>query len=610
MTLSTPAPKNKERKNKGILHTFSLLKIRRRELAVLVGLTVLYGIFEGFGVSLLLPVLQYIESGPAALATTGGVFGDLLNGAGKLGIPITLSSLLLLAFIPILLRQVVYFLQSWYSAVVMRRAALRLRRSAFGALAHGDLSFIVSEGQGQLVSTLTQQVSRGSNAVMQFGQLVAAVVLLAVYVGLLLLLQAILALITVIAMLGISTLVRGSIKRARRYGLEVSKTGNETYAFIAERVAAIRLIKMRGQEDSETQKVFNVSQRFEQANVKVAISKAVVEVTVDPVLMLAVFIIIFVGVTYMHLSLASLGLFMFILLRLNVQSKSFNVSRQQLYAYIDSLELVFSTIRKAEASRHIRGGELPFVGLDDGIEFRHVGFHYNDEDGKTEDVLKDVDFRIPKGGLVAFVGRSGAGKSTLADLIPRLRDATEGEVVIDGHPITEYELISLRRRVGFMWQDAVMFNDTIFSNLVYGLSETPTDAQIATALHDAYCTDFIASMPQGLQTNIGDRGVRLSGGQRQRLALARVLLQDPDILILDEPTSALDSESEQYIQKALDDMRGTRTLVVIAHRLSTVQRADEILVLERGVIVERGTHDQLLNRDGAYRKLFELQIHS
>ncbi len=576
----------------------------------MVGFTVLYGIFEGFGVSLLLPVLQYIESGAEALSSAGGVFGDLLAGAEKIGIPITLSSLLLLAFIPILLRQAVYFVNQWYSAVVMRRASLRLRRHAFGSLVHGDLSMIVSEGQGQLVSTLTQQVSRGSNAVLQFGNVVAAAVLLFVYVVLLLKLQWVLAAITVVAMLGITALVRGNIKRSRGYGLEVSKTGNATYAFIAERIAAIRLIKMRGQEDVETQKVFNVSQKFEQANVKVAVSKAAVEVTVDPVLMLAVFLIIFIGVTYMQLSLASLGLFMFILLRLNVQSKGFNVSRQQLFAYIDSLELVFSTITKAEHSRQIRSGTLEFDSLQHEIEFRHVGFHYNDEDGEAEAVLQDVDFKIPKGGLVAFVGRSGSGKSTLADLIPRLRDATEGTVLIDGRPISEYELISLRRRVGFMWQDAVMFNDTIHNNLVYGLSDVPSDEQIEAALHDAYCTDFIGALPQGLETNIGDRGVRLSGGQRQRLALARVLLQDPDILILDEPTSALDSESEQYIQKALDDMRGKRTLVVIAHRLSTVQRADEILVLEHGVIVERGTHEQLLDHEGAYRKLFELQIHA
>jgi ATP-binding cassette, subfamily B, bacterial MsbA len=161
-----------------------------------------------------------------------------------------------------------------------------------------------------------------------------------------------------------------------------------------------------------------------------------------------------------------------------------------------------------------------------------------------------------------------------------------------------------------MTQDAILFNDTVLGNLRYGLERTPTDDDVQHALREAYCTDFIDELPLGLETQIGDRGVRLSGGQRQRLALAGVLLQDPDILILDEPTSALDSESEQYIQRALDDMRGTRTLIVIAHRLSTVQRADQIFVVDHGVVVERGTHEELLEMDAAYRKLFELQINA
>ncbi len=589
---------------------FSLLRVRRRELAGVIGLTILVGLFEGIGISLLLPVLQYIESGPSAVNQTSGVLGLMLSAFAVLGIPITLGTLLLAAFIPVLMRQVVYFFYAWYAAAVTRRASLRLRGDGFSSIVHGDLSYVVAEGEGKLISILTQQVSRGTNVVLQFGQAVGAAVLIVVYTLILLVLQWQLALVTVVAMTIISLMVRGSIARSRRYGLEVSRKGNEAYAFIGERIAALRLIKMRGQEDAETEKVVAVSRKFEQANVRIAVSKALVEVTVDPLLMLAVFIIIFYGVQYLSLTLASLGLFMFVLLRLNGQSKSFNVSRQAIAGYIDSLENVLDTIAHAKKSRKIVGGDVPYHGLQDSIELKNVSFSYQDEGGEQTRVLDDVSLSIPAGGLVAFVGRSGSGKSTLADLIPRLRDVMGGELLIDGIPITSYDLRSLRRRVGFMSQEAMLFNDSIHGNLIYGLEETPTEEDIALALEQAYCTGFVSELPNGLETNVGDRGVRLSGGQRQRLALARVLLQDPDILILDEPTSALDSESEQYIQRALDDMRGKRTLLVIAHRLSTVQRADQILVLEHGVIVERGTHAELIEHEGAYHKLFELQIHT
>jgi len=268
---------------------------------------------------------------------------------------------------------------------------------------------------------------------------------------------------------------------------------------------------------------------------------------------------------------------------------------------------VVDATKRAEKSRTIRSGSTEFAGLKDRISLDSVSFSYGDR-AESELVLKDVSLDIERGSMTAFVGSSGAGKSTLVDLIPRLRDATSGSVTFDGTPVTEFELRSLRRKIGFMTQDALMFADTIRANLLFGLERDVTEAEIDEALDAAYC-GFARELPEGIETDIGDRGVRLSGGQRQRLALARVLLEDPDILILDEPTSALDSESEQFIQKALLRLHGIKTVIVIAHRLSTVQHADQVLVLESGVIVERGTHDQLLDLGGSYKRLFELQIY-
>ncbi len=577
------------------------------EMGLLVGQVVLFAGFEGIGIGMLSPVLTFIQD-PNVVSSSSPVWKVLLAVGVFLHLPINLATLLIMAFVPIILRQVVFFWNAWYLATVQQRAVTRLRSKGFGAIVHGDLSFIVAEGQGNLIGLMTGLIGRAGAAILQWVNQIASAITIGVYVVILLALQPWLTLITVIAMAGISLIIRGNIKRSRTYGGEAAVLNNLAMSVISERLGNIRLIKMRGQEEEETTHVTTVVRDLEMATVRIAVARAAVEITVDPALMLAAFFIIFFGVTYLHITLASLGLFLFILLRLNAKTKDYSGGAQNLAAYVDSLDIVHATIARALKARRIKGGTRRFESLKECIELREVGFSYSDE-SEERLVLRDVNLTIPLGSLTALVGRSGAGKSTLVDLIPRLRDATHGEVLIDGVPIGEFDLRSLRRRVGFMTQDALLFNTTIRENLCYGLERVPTSEQVEKALEDAYCLEFVDELPDRLETQVGDRGVRLSGGQRQRLALARVLLEDPDILILDEPTSALDSESEQYIQKALDRMMGSRTLIVIAHRLSTVQRADQILVLEGGVIVESGTHKTLLELEGAYRKLFDLQIY-
>jgi subfamily B ATP-binding cassette protein MsbA len=581
--------------------------VTNREIVVLVVLSVIVAACQAVAAGMLSPVLQYIEYGNAS--HKGGIFGDLLyRMLDVLGLKASLFNLLLLAFVPVLLREVVYLTNVWYSADVLQKALVRLRSRGFAALVHGDLAFVVGESSSALVSTLTAQVQRGGSAItLTLGQ-ISTGGLIAMYVAVLLVLQLKLALITIAALIGISLLVNRAIKRSRALGRDTAQLNNETYAVISERISGLRLIKMLGQEDRETANVTNVVRRFGEAQRRILIQGGIVEITLDPLETLVAFAIILVGVVVLHANLATIGLFIVILLMLNVNVKAFNNGRQALSANIDSLHFVHDVLNRAEASRRIVGGTMPFRSLEQGISFEGVNFAYADE---TEElVLKGVDLEIPCRSQTAIVGRSGSGKSTLVDLIPRLRDPVEGRVLLDGRPLQEFELRSLRRAIGFMTQDALLFNDTIANNLVYGLEREPTADEIQHALEASFAWPFVKTLPNGLETNVGDRGVRLSGGERQRLALARVFLQDPEILILDEPTSALDSESEQFIQQALDGVRHRKTLIVIAHRLSTVQRSDQIVVLDHGVIAERGTHDQLLDREGAYHKLFDYQIYT
>ncbi len=248
-------------------------------------------------------------------------------------------------------------------------------------------------------------------------------------------------------------------------------------------------------------------------------------------------------------------------------------------------------------------GGIALGGLKEGIEFRNVHFHYDDD---NREVIGGVSFTVRKGETVALVGSSGGGKSTLSDLIPRFYDVSEGEILIDGHNIKEYNITSLREAMGIVTQETVLFNDTIENNIRLGKFDA-TMEEIEAAARIANAHDFITESPEGYQTNIGDRGAKLSGGQRQRLSIARAVLKNPDVLILDEATSALDTESEKLVQEALDKLLAGRTSVVIAHRLSTIKNADRILVVDEGRIAEEGTHAELIERGGIYSKLVALQ---
>ncbi len=235
------------------------------------------------------------------------------------------------------------------------------------------------------------------------------------------------------------------------------------------------------------------------------------------------------------------------------------------------------------------------------IEYRDVCFSYVEEP-----VLRSVNLVIPKGRTIAVVGPSGGGKSTMVDLLPRFYDCVQGEIRIDGHPIRDLKINDLRGLMGIVSQETILFNDTVFNNIAFGMSKA-TEKEVISAAKVANAHEFIEKMPLGYATNIGDRGTKLSGGQRQRLSIARAVLKNPPILILDEATSALDTESERLVQQALENLMKNRTSIVIAHRLSTIQFADEIIVMQNGELVERGTHPDLLEKNGVYRKLYELQ---
>jgi subfamily B ATP-binding cassette protein MsbA len=301
---------------------------------------------------------------------------------------------------------------------------------------------------------------------------------------------------------------------------------------------------------------------------------------------------------------------------------TFLVAVFMLYDPVRKFAIYFNSFQQAlGASEKIfqfldEGDEIPekkdairLFGFEEGVRFNDVRFGYRDEEDENDfhEVLRGINLYVQRGELVALVGPSGGGKSTLVNLIPRFFDPTDGSITIDGHDLRDVQLSSLRKLVGTVTQETVLFNDTVRNNIAYGQPDVPMERVLAAA-KAALAHDFIERMPDGYDTVIGEKGFRLSGGERQRLAIARAILKNAPILILDEATSALDAESESLVQEALSNLMVDRTVVVIAHRLSTVRRADRILVVERGQILETGTHAELLATGGTYHKLYTMQF--
>ena len=598
-----------------IRRMLAIVEVRWTEILCLVCLAVLFALFEGVGLALLLPILQYAEGGQTAIVESSGpIWAALAAFMEWAHLPVTLPVLLVLAFIPILLRQVVYYFNAWYSAVVAGRIGIRMRMKTLRAVMSADPEFFTRHSVGHIVGVVIVHTTMAGTAILSVMRQLSITLLMVLYVAILFALSAPLTVVTVAFAILVSMLVKVNISRTRDIGVEAARINQDMMGKVVERFSLMRLIKLRDQKSEESARIERLSESTRDIGIKQARLGANIEVTADPLLMLSVFVTLYVGIAMFGMTLAQLGLLLFVLNRLNAKVKEFNSGRQAISQNVPGIILVKEMTDEALASNTIQRGPVPFAALEREIVLSDVGFDYPDArgpdgaivaEGKT--VLDGVSVTIAAGSFTALVGRSGAGKSTLVELLPRLRDVTAGSITIDGTDIREFNVGELRRGIGYLTQSAMLLNDTVRANLIYGLGFEPSEEQIRRALADAHAT-FVYDLPEGLETMLGDRGVRFSGGEGQRIGLARVLLEETSILVLDEPTSALDSESEAYIQDALARLHGKKTLIVIAHRLATVIKADQLLVIEDGRIVERGTHAELLVEGSAYQRLFESQL--
>ncbi|WP_338158074.1 ABC transporter ATP-binding protein [uncultured Phocaeicola sp.] len=584
-------------------------------------LNILSAIFNVFSFSLLIPILnilfktsdaqvvyQYMEWGSGELkdVAINNFYYYVSQLIEIFGPATTLLWLGLFLAGMTLLKTACYF-GSTAIMVPLRTGVVRdIRIMVYSKVMYLPLSFLSEERKGDIIARMSGDVGEIENSITSsLDMLLKNPILIISYFTTLIITSWQLTLFTIIVLPAMGWVMGRVGRKLKRQSLEAQNKWSETMSQLEETLGGMRIIKAFIAEEKMIQRFVKCSNEYRDAVNRVAMRQSLAHPVSEFLgTVLIVLVLWFGGSLILNASStinASTFIFYMVILYSvinplkDLSKASYNIPRG-----LASMERV-DKILKAPNNIVERPDAVHIHEMKEGLEFRHISFSYG-----THEVLHDVSLHVRKGETIALVGQSGSGKSTLVDLVPRFHDVQQGEILIDGINIKDVQVMDLRGLIGNVNQEAILFNDSFFNNIAFGV-ENATMEQVIEAAKIANAHDFIMETEKGYDTNIGDRGCRLSGGQRQRISIARAILKNPAILILDEATSALDTESERLVQEALERLMKTRTTIAIAHRLSTIKNADRIYVLYEGRIVESGKHDELVQKNGYYKRLHDMQ---
>lgn len=594
----------------------------KRYIGWAIVLNVLSAIFNVFSFTLLIPILnilfktgentkvyEYMEWGSEGIkeVAVNNFYYYVTQMIETHGPQMTLLFMgLFLAFMT-MLKTSCYFGSSAIMIPLRTGVVRDIRVMVYSKVMHLPLGFFSEERKGDIIARMSGDVGEIENSITSsLDMLLKNPILILLYFSTLIVTSWQLTLFTVLVLPGMGWLMGKVGKKLKRKSLEAQGKWSDTMSQLEETLGGLRIIKAFIAEDKMVDRFKQCSDELRDATNKVAIRQSLAHPMSEFLgTLLIVLVLWFGGLLILgdgtSMEASTFIFYMVILYSIINPLKDFAKAGYNIPKGLASMERV-DKILKAENPIKEPVNPLPLHGMNDRIEFKDLSFSY---DGKRE-VLKHVNLMVPKGQTIALVGQSGSGKSTLVDLLPRYHDVQLGEITIDSVNVKNFRIHDLRALIGNVNQEAILFNDTFFNNIAFGV-ENATMEQVVEAAKIANAHDFIMETELGYQTNIGDRGGKLSGGQRQRISIARAILKNPPILILDEATSALDTESERLVQEALERLMKTRTTIAIAHRLSTIKNADEICVLYEGEIVERGKHEELLEKNGYYKRLNDMQ---
>jgi subfamily B ATP-binding cassette protein MsbA len=575
--------------------------------------TFLASLLDGFTLVVLIPLLKHLFGTAGQLRPSSTRLEELMN---RMVEPLVAGltpgqaagRLVVILAVGLLLKNVLSYASAQISVRAQEGLVRDLRSRLFAHLLTLEMDFFQRTRGGQLISTMITEVDQTKTVIT--ASLLSLFQNLVVVATTLFILSQISIRLTLLTLAFVPILVLGLqvlLRRLRSHAQARALERGEITATVTERLAAIRLIRSYGEEDRESSRFHTQAERYRKRVIRTQRFSSLTSPLSEIFSGFLVILIIWAGtkpeLVGLPTALAPEVIIVFLMAALKLASplKTIASFPAALAVTMASADRVFELLDQPAAE--LDGPGEGVARFERDIVFDAVSFRY----GKGDLVLSEVSFQMPRGKIMALVGPSGAGKTTAADLLPRLHDPTSGQILMDGVPLTRLTRRSVRALMGVVSQETVLLNDTVLANIAYG-SPGATREQVETAARAANAAGFIATLPNGYDTMLGERGTRLSGGQRQRIAIARALLRDPPILILDEATSALDTESERLVQQAIERLMQQRTVLVIAHRLATVRDADEIVVLEGGRVVQRGTHEELLRAGGLYRRLYDLQF--
>ena len=504
-----------------------------------------------------------------------------------------------------------YFLSS-ATIIPIRTGIVRdIRNQIYQKINSLSLSFFSEERKGDIIARMSGDVQEVENSIMSsLDMLFKNPILILFYFITLICISWQLTLFTILFVPPFGWFMGVVGKKLKAHSIEAQALWSDTMSMVEETLGGLRIIKAFCAEEKMNKRFNQVNSSYRDNIMRVNIRQQMAHPMSEFLGTILIVVVLWFGgilvLDYGRIDGPTIIFYLVMLYSIINPLKEFSKASYNIPKGLASMERIDKIL---QAEVEIKDKENPehISSFEHQIEFRHVSFAYTDrKSAELVYVLKDINLVIPKGKTVALVGQSGSGKSTMVDLIPRYYDVQEGEVLIDGINVKDLAVHDLRMLIGNVNQEAILFNASFKDNIRFGKTDA-TDEEIANAAKIANAYEFITKSEKGFDTNIGDRGGRLSGGQRQRVSIARAILKNPPILILDEATSALDTESERLVQDALEKLMKTRTTVAVAHRLSTIKHADEICVLHEGKIVERGTHDELIGKDGYYKKLHDMQ---
>lgn len=592
----------------------------KRYLVMTVSFNILSAVLNIFSFAAIIPILQIIfktEKAAAAPQLMEWNWDNMKEVAANnmdyyvnaliadIGPTTTLLVLGLFLATMTFLKTGAYFLSS-ATVIPIRTGIVRdIRNQLYRKITSLPIGFFSEERKGDIIARMSGDVQEIENSIMSsLDMLFKNPILIIAYFATLLCISWQLTLFTILFVPVMGWIMGKVGRKLKRKSKEAQALWSDTMSQVEETLGGLRIIKAFCAEEKMNRRFDNTNSSYRNQILKVNTRQQMAHPMSEFLGTVMIIIVLwFGGILVLNQQVLSGPTFIYYLVILysiinplkDFSKAGYNIPKGLAsMERVDKILLAESDIKEKENPQHISS-------FDHTIEFRHVSFRYGEQW-----VLRDINLTIEKGKTIALVGQSGGGKSTMVDLIPRYYDVQEGEVLIDGINVKDLDIHDLRQLIGNVNQEAILFNDTFFNNISFGV-DNATQQQVEEAARIANADEFIKASENGYDTNIGDRGGRLSGGQRQRVSIARAILKNPPILILDEATSALDTESERLVQDALERLMKTRTTVAIAHRLSTIKNADEICVLHEGQIVERGTHDELISKDGYYKKLHDMQ---